>query len=249
MNNNSELNLEKNNCINEYNVSSKNSPSPNKPNNNYQYIDLNYPGIKIIHNHLHIPIYTIDDFLDYNLCELLISLVEPYMLPSTIVGDNGNRVISQNRSSSTIYLRKADLPTITKKICKLLNKDLNHLELPQVARYKIQQEYKPHYDAFKIEDKLRYTQNGGQRLATILIYLNDVNDGGETDFPKLNIKIKPRKGTALVFFPATIDGKLDENALHSALPAKKDNEKYIVQIWIREGTFNGIHDIELTEKI
>jgi prolyl 4-hydroxylase len=249
MNDTSELKLEKNNYINEYNVSLKDTPCSIKMNDNYQYIDLNYPGIKIIHNHLHIPIYTIDDFLDNNLCELLISLVDPYMLPSTVVGDGGNRVISKNRSSSTIYLKKTDLPTITKKICKLLNKELDHLELPQVARYNMQQEYKPHYDAFKIEDKLIYTKNGGQRIATVLIYLKDVNDGGETDFPKLNIKIKPRKGTALVFFPATTDGKLDENALHSALPAKKDNEKYIVQIWVRECIFNGIHDIELTEKI
>lgn len=44
----------------------------------------------------------------------------------------------------------------------------------------------------------------------VLIYLNDVSVGGKTHFPRLNLSVTPTKGMALVFFPATLDGRLDE---------------------------------------
>lgn len=68
---------------------------------------------------------------------------------------------------------------------------------------------------------------------TVLVYLNDCSQGGQTEFPAMNLKVSPRKGTALVFFPATVDGYLDKMALHAALPAI--DTKYVSQVWIRQG--------------
>ena len=62
----------------------------------------------------------------------------------------------------------------------------------------------------------------------MLIYLNDVNDGGHTSFPILELSIKPEQGSALVFFPATLDGKVDRLALHAAEPAV--SEKWVCQV-------------------
>ena len=87
----------------------------------YQYIDLKYPGLKSIDNDFNIPIYIIDNFLDDNLCDLLISQTDSYMVPAPVVGI-GNGVVNQNRTSSTAYLLREDLPTLTSKICQLLNK-------------------------------------------------------------------------------------------------------------------------------
>lgn len=50
---------------------------------------------------------------------------------------------------------------------------------------------------------------------TVLVYLNDVAQGGATSFPNLNLQIQPKQGMALVFFPATLDGLLDRRALHA----------------------------------
>jgi prolyl 4-hydroxylase len=93
-----------------------------------------------------------------------------------------------------------------------------------------------HFDAFDLsnEDGRRFAANGGQRVVTVLVYLNDCVEGGQTQFPVLNLQVLPRKGTALVFFPATIDGYLDQMALHAALPAI-DTTKYVSQVWIRQG--------------
>jgi prolyl 4-hydroxylase len=68
---------------------------------------------------------------------------------------------------------------------------------------------------------------------TVLVYLNDCLRGGQTVFPIMNLHVSPRKGAALVFFPATIDGYLDQMALHAALPAI--DTKYVSQVWIRQG--------------
>merc|ERR1712188_298713 len=56
-------------------------------------------------------------------------------------------------------------------------------------------------------------------VATVLVYLNDVARGGCTSFSKLGLSIQPKKGTALVFFPASLDGMLDQHYLHAAEPA------------------------------
>lgn len=216
----------------------------------YQYIDVNYPKLMKIENELNTPLYQIDNFLEDDLCDLLISQTNSCMVPSPVVGF-GNGVVNSNRTSSTVYLRREDTPTLTNRICNLLKKDLNTLELPQVGRYLATQEYKAHYDAFDLdtEDGRRFALNGGQRVTTVLLYLNNVEKGGETSFPKLNLKIKPQKGTALIFFPATLDGKLDENALHSAEAAILNHEKYVCQIWIRQNKFDGQNNVELSTKI
>ena len=72
-----------------------------------------------------------------------------------------------------------------------------------------------HFDAFDLsnDDGRRFASNGGQRTVTILVYLNDVERGGHTSFPALNLDVKPQKGMALIFFPATVDGLLDKYAL------------------------------------
>lgn len=99
--------------------------------------------------------------------------------------------------------------------------------------------YLQHYDAFNLdqEDGRRFAANGGQRTVTVLVYLNDVAQGGATAFPNLNLQVQPRQGMALVFFPATVDGALDRQALHAALPAV--DTKYVSQIWIRQQSYFG----------
>lgn len=80
-----------------------------------------------------------------------------------------------------------------------------------------------------------FSITGGQRVATVLIYLNTVSEGGGTFFPKLNVRFLPQEGTALVFFPCSIDGSLDPLALHTAENAVDD--KWVCQVWVRQNEF------------
>merc|ERR1712014_536354 len=71
---------------------------------------------------------------------------------------------------------------------------------------------------------------GFQRRATILLYLNDVPEGGETRFEYLGVSIGPTAGTAIVFFPAFADGRDDPRTIHTATDAV--NTKWIAQQWV-----------------
>ena len=215
--------------------------SPNGPE---KYLPLNpfFPGIAEVC--VNPPIYTVANFLSAEECDALIESARDHMTPAPVVGP-GNGEVSVSRTSSTCYLAREDLPSVCTKVCALTGKPLEHLELPQVGRYRGGEFYKPHYDAFDTAspDGRRFAQNGGQRVATVLVYLNDVARGGETAFSKLGVRIAPRKGNALVFFPATLDGQLDQHYLHAAEPAV--DPKWVSQIWIRQRAYNGLASVRI----
>jgi prolyl 4-hydroxylase len=69
----------------------------------------------------------------------------------------------------------------------------------------------------------------------VLTYLCDVSAGGGTYFPKLDKRFMPRRGMAVIFFPCTVDGRLDPLALHTA--EKAVDEKWVCQTWVRQYDF------------
>eukprot|EP00854_Cymbomonas_tetramitiformis_P003460 gene3460-4346_t len=95
----------------------------------------------------------------------------------------------------------------------LLKSSSSTFEAPTVIKYDAGGALAPHYDAnqaAEVEDANR----GGQTLVTLLAYLNDVPQGGETSFPDLNVTVNPKRGSCLMFFPAAADGEFDPRALH-----------------------------------
>ncbi|KAM3574796.1 hypothetical protein VYU27_003324 [Nannochloropsis oceanica] len=204
-----------------------------------QYLILNpsYPGIRLVHAQP--PMYLIDNFLSPEECQALMAAAKGSLIRAPVVGA-GNGQLSGSRTSSTCYLAREDVPSLLHKICLLTGKPQEHIELPQVGRYLASQEYKQHFDAFDLdtEDGRRFAENGGQRVATVLIYLNHVVSGGCTHFRCLNLSITPTQGLAVVFFPASLDGCLDDRALHAAEPAI--DEKWVSQVWIRQGSYAGV---------
>ena len=89
----------------------------------------------------------------------------------------------------------------------------------------------PHYDANRAADAEDIAR-GGQTLATLLVYLNDVDDGGRTRFNKLDITVAPRKGDACLFFPADASGQFDERLEHEG--EAPGAEKWIGRIWVHQ---------------
>ena len=112
-----------------------------------------------------------------------------------------------------------------------------HPEIPQVARYDEASTTsrtltQPTKRSLPWRAPARVSRIGGQRVGTVLIYLNDVPAGGHTRFNRLGIEISPRKGAALIFFPAFLDGGLDPLSMHEARPAV--DRKYVCQVWVRQ---------------
>ena len=107
-------------------------------------------------------------------------------------------------------------------------------EPTQVFRYAVGQEFKPHFDFFDPDNPSHGTlATGGQRIATLLIYLNEDFEGGDTEFPKIGLRFRGRKGDAI--FWANLDGagQPDPLTLHAGLPPTA-GEKWILSQWIRD---------------
>ena len=185
----------------------------------YLPLNLNYPGLRLVHSSP--PMYLIDDFLSEEECNQLIRVAGPMLQRSKTHAAAGSEA-TKGRTSLTCHLRKSagPCPTILRKIQLLTNKPYGHMELPQVARYSDGQRYVEHYDGVDPRTSAGrvFCENGGQRVATVLIYLNDVEKGGSTFFPRLKLAVRPVRGAACVFFPGFTNGQLDSAALHAGMP-------------------------------
>ncbi len=177
---------------------------------------------------------------------------------STTLDDLGGGLEEGGGSGSSsgvreFVLRSVDLFTADTDDDDVLSSPAAYFEAPTVINYEKDQALAPHYDANRsasVEDANR----GGQTLSTLLVYLNDVERGGTTKFGKLpaitqtkssssslkqrqvigdpNLNIIPRKGDALLFFPADAKGNFDERTEHEGCPAV--DEKWIARIWRHE---------------
>lgn len=158
---------------------------------------------------------------------------------SSILG----QIVDHNiRKSKTAWLHKNDdtvILTIMLRIANIVNLPLENAESLQVVRYEPDGYYKEHHDSCCDNTEIcnDFIKRGGQRIKTVLIYLNDDFEEGSTYFPVLDKKYKPPKYSAIVFNPlAKNSNKCHPHALHAGLPVKS-GIKYIANLWFREGKF------------
>jgi len=111
----------------------------------------------------------------------------------------------------------------------------------QVVRYEPGQEYTAHHDFVYPSIRHRYQPT---RYATLLLYLNDDYDGGETNFPRAinptnhdGITVTPRQGKAVLFYNILPDGNVDDLSQHRSLPVTK-GEKWLANLWIWDPVIN-----------
>ena len=87
---------------------------------------------------------------------------------------------------------------------------------------------------------MEFEKNGGQRVVTMIIYLNDDFTGGTTEFPNLKQEYFPKKGNALLFYSLQKNGdKCHPLSLHAGTPVKTGH-KYIANVWLREKPYKTI---------
>ena len=123
--------------------------------------------------------------------------------------------------------------SIDKKICDTLGIDSSFSEPIQAQRYTVTQQFKPHTDFFSEDEYDEHCVYQGNRTWTFMIYLNTVQEGGETYMCKINKKFIPQSGTALIWNNLNQNGRGNENTLHSGEPVLKGS-KYIITKWFRQ---------------
>jgi prolyl 4-hydroxylase len=181
-------------------------------------------------------------FLTEAECRHIIDLATPTMQRATVLDpDTGERITHSARTSTVTFLPfqgDAVVSGIEQRLAQWLEMPLENGEDLQVLHYGPGEEYIPHYDFFnpKTPGRSRELARGGQRYITVLLYLNDVESGGETIFPHIHLSIPPQKGMALVFFNTDADGEVDWQTWHGSSPVIR-GEKWVATKWIRQHTF------------
>lgn len=189
-----------------------------------------------IQNDKDLTIFTIDNFLTEDECDYLCDIIEKNNYRSQVAGTGDKTsTILDSRTSSTSTLDDKD------PIIKMINEQIaNELQIPyqngetlQGQIYQVGQEFKHHYDWFDGDSYINHCLSSGQRTWTCMVYLNDVEEGGGTDFPNINLTFTPIKGKAVFWNHFNSNNKENPASLHAGLPVEK-GKKIIITKWFRE---------------
>ncbi len=184
----------------------------------------------------------LDNLLSDEECDLLVELSSSKLKRSSVVNaQTGARDIIDARSSHGTYFTTNENDFIAKldrRTAQVMHWPVKNGEGMQTLNYQVGGEYKPHFDYFP-EDKAGsqvHLKEGGQRVSTLVMYLNTVESGGETIFPKLGLTVIPNKGSAVYFEYCNNQGQVDPLTLHGGNPVIK-GEKWIATKWMRQRQF------------
>ena len=172
-------------------------------------------------------------------CDYIIGKAESSFARSTVVGIDGP---DESRTSETAWVSKDDpiARKILERACELTGKSYENTEDLQVVRYKPGTYYRAHHDACCEDSEAcsLFENKGGQRVGTLLVYLNDDFTDGETHFPDFgDLKMKAPPGSAIFFKPLGSEDKCHPKALHAGLPISSGT-KYVCNAWVRESEFS-----------
>jgi prolyl 4-hydroxylase len=181
----------------------------------------------------------IDGLLSEQECDKLIQLTSGKMKSSEVVDrQSGGSYQSNVRKSEGCHFERGEnalVQRLEERIRALTGIPVDHGEPLQMLHYGIGGEYLAHQDFFEPKDpgSAKLTQVGGQRVATLVMYLNEVAEGGATDFPELELSVKPKKGSGVYFEYHNKAGEIDTRCLHAGMPVAR-GDKWIVTKWLRE---------------
>lgn len=173
-------------------------------------------------------------------CDALIAAARPRLARSlTVQTQTGGEELNPDRTSNGMFFNRGESELLTRieaRIARLLRWPVQNGEGMQVLHYRPGAEYKPHYDYFDPAEPGTPTilKRGGQRVGTLVMYLNEPERGGGTTFPDVCLEVAPQRGNAVFFSydrpsPAT-------RTLHGGAPVIA-GEKWVATKWLREREF------------
>ena len=183
----------------------------------------------------------IEDMLSPEECAGFIDLGKAQLRAITVVDpDSGGDVVHEARTGKFTSFTRGQTPLIARieaRIAKLTRWPVENGEGFQLIHYGPGDEYRAHYDWFDpaLSGSAVHMRAGGQRIATIIFYLNRPARGGGTQFPWLSgLTVAALPGRALYF--DNIDGahNVDQRVQHAGTPVEQ-GEKWIVTKWLRVG--------------
>ncbi|XP_030629240.1 prolyl 4-hydroxylase subunit alpha-1-like [Chanos chanos] len=186
------------------------------------------------------PIKRYHDIISEKEMATLKTLSRPKLSRTSVYHSEEGSGISSNRVSQgslacvsySVFLKDVEDPVlarISQRIADITGLDMESADRLQVANYGVGGHFKPHTDSL-VRPRLSITQD---RIATVLIYLSDVQSGGATVFPEIGAALQVQKGSAVFWYNLLRSGEEDDNTLHAGCPVL-NGSKWIANKWIHE---------------
>jgi prolyl 4-hydroxylase len=174
-------------------------------------------------------------------CDEMIDLSRQRLARSeTVQTDTGSSEVNSARTSDGMFFGRGEFELcarIEARMAALMRWPIENGEGLQVLRYRPGAEYKPHYDYFDPAQPgtPALLARGGQRVASLICYLNTPEKGGSTIFPDVGFEVAPVKGNAVFF--SYDRAHPDTRSLHGGSPVEA-GEKWVATKWVRERRFD-----------
>jgi prolyl 4-hydroxylase len=217
------------------------TPVPEPPLENSPItVDAGDRQVQIVTTMKHPRVVVFGSLLSHEECDALVALAAPRLVRSeTVETKTGGSEVNEARTSSGMFFEREEnevCARIEKRIAKLVGWPLENGEGLQVLHYTPGAEYRPHHDYFDPAKSGTpvILKRGGQRVGTLIMYLNSPEQGGGTTFPDVGLEVAPVKGNGVFFsydraHPST-------KTLHGGAPVIA-GEKWVATKWLRQGRF------------
>ena len=215
-------------------------PEPNLADNPL-FVDTGDRRVAVLATMSKPRIVVFGDLLSSDECDALVAAARPRMARSlTVANATGGEEVNADRTSDGMFFQRGESEVVRRietRIARLLGWPVENGEGLQVLHYRPGTEYKPHYDYFDPAQPGTPTilKRGGQRVGTLVIYLNEPEKGGGTVFPDVGFEVAPKRGNAVFF--SYDRAHASTKTLHGGSPVLA-GEKWIATKWLREGEFN-----------
>ena len=181
-----------------------------------------------------LDIFVVRDFLSRSECDQVIEKIDQDRVPSGLLAPSAD---PEFRTSESCNLRLTDRinQVVETKINALTGIRPTQGETIQGQRYAVGQQFKPHHDFFYPSEPYwpEQEKSGGQRTWTAMVFLNEPEAGGQTFFPKANVRVTPRAGNLLLWNNLDEFGEPNTYSLHTGMPVEAGT-KYVITKWYRE---------------
>lgn len=204
------------------------------------YLDAGDRRVQVMQTLAQPRVVVFGELLSDEECEGLIEAARARLARSlTVETKTGGEAVNADRTSDGMFFQRGESELVSRieaRIARLLNWPVERGEGLQILRYSPGAQYRPHYDYFDPGEPGTPTilRRGGQRVGTLVMYLQEPERGGATTFPDIGLAVAPVRGTGVFFsydrpHPAT-------KTLHGGAPVEA-GEKWVATKWLREGEF------------
>jgi prolyl 4-hydroxylase len=204
------------------------------------YIDIDGHRVHVLTRVANPDVVVFGNVLTDDECDELIKAAKPRLNRSlTVATKTGGEELNADRTSYGMFFRRDEndiVKTLELRLAALTHWPIENGEGLQILYYKPGAEYKPHYDYFDPNEPGTPTilKRGGQRVATIVMYLNEPEKGGGTTFPDIGLEVAPKRGNAVYFSYSRAHPS--SKSLHGGAPVIA-GEKWVATKWLRERRF------------